>query len=531
MPAASFDRAEQVHAALHAIVSDPEHGPSALGSPHVMANLLSDYLPDAPRESGLLLAAATAGLPDILRGHIGHGMDPVTAVRLTAASLADRTAFTSEACEWVTSEIAWALGIPVAGGIRYPVTAERSMSAGAGAQTADPRPEWVRTHDPRPVAGGPGSPAPGAKSRNRRRLVAGLAVLVVAAGAALIALTHRAHPGPTAQSAPAPDLARFVPGTQRVLRVYHFSLDSGQVPEVAVTTTTGTPRASSTYVPEDVLLLAWDKYARRWTLAYDAARDPVNIANQPDSYTDSFEASYLPVPAALIPKGLGVAGIRLSEIRDQSHGAADLLVTASLLYADGFGQAIGIIHYDGHVARVVWAFVARGGGAAAFGPPGRQEVAVTSIWATASDPQCCPARSYRFVLAKAQEPQVGEYYRVISDDRPWLGAIVTEQPPQSGNSNAVVVSVVPGSPAAGLLRAGDILVGVSGSSARSHGLGPAIFDQLARYKPGQAARLDIYRNGRPLVVGIKLGSLADQKAMNAGVSLPAPNGTVAEYML
>jgi S1-C subfamily serine protease len=94
-----------------------------------------------------------------------------------------------------------------------------------------------------------------------------------------------------------------------------------------------------------------------------------------------------------------------------------------------------------------------------------------------------------------------------------------------------VVSVVPGSPAAGLLRAGDILVGVSGSSARSHGLGPAIFDQLARYKPGQAARLDIYRNGRPLVVGIKLGSLADQKAMNAGVSLPAPNGTVAEYML
>ena len=50
------------------------------------------------------------------------------------------------------------------------------------------------------------------------------------------------------------------------------------------------------------------------------------------------------------------------------------------MFADGYGQEIGIVHYD-------------------------------------------------------SEPQTGESYRVIADNRPWLGAIVTEQPPQSPNGS------------------------------------------------------------------------------------------------
>jgi hypothetical protein len=49
--------------------------------------------------------------------------------------------------------------------------------------------------------------------------------------------------------------------------------------------------------------------------------------------------------------------IHLAEIRDQPHGAADLLVTVTVLFADGFGQDIGIIHYDGR-RQVTWAFLA-----------------------------------------------------------------------------------------------------------------------------------------------------------------------------
>ncbi|HUD37725.1 MAG TPA: hypothetical protein VMR14_12545 [Streptosporangiaceae bacterium] len=76
-----------------------------------MSNLLKDYLPDAPREKSILVAAAEAGLADTLREHVAQGMDPNTAIRLTASSFSSSTPFTPEACNWVTDEIAIALGI------------------------------------------------------------------------------------------------------------------------------------------------------------------------------------------------------------------------------------------------------------------------------------------------------------------------------------------------------------------------------------------------------------------------------------
>lgn len=107
----SLEHAGQAGVALRAIVSDPEHGPSALDNPQTTANLLGDLLPDAPRESGLLVAAVAAGLPGVLRGHVAHGLDPATAITLAAAGLADRTAFTADACQWVAGELAIALGL------------------------------------------------------------------------------------------------------------------------------------------------------------------------------------------------------------------------------------------------------------------------------------------------------------------------------------------------------------------------------------------------------------------------------------
>ncbi len=54
MAAPAFEHADEARAALRAIVSDPAHGPAALDNPQTTANLLQDYLPDAPREAGLL---------------------------------------------------------------------------------------------------------------------------------------------------------------------------------------------------------------------------------------------------------------------------------------------------------------------------------------------------------------------------------------------------------------------------------------------------------------------------------------------
>jgi hypothetical protein len=111
MADSSWEHAAEARAALNAIVTDPEHGTAALSSPRTMSNLLKDLLPDAPREKNLLVAAAEAGLADTLNEHVSQGMDPDTAISLTASSFSARSPLTPDACRWVTGEIAVALGI------------------------------------------------------------------------------------------------------------------------------------------------------------------------------------------------------------------------------------------------------------------------------------------------------------------------------------------------------------------------------------------------------------------------------------
>lgn len=111
MAGMSWEHASEARAALNAIVTDPDHGVAALSNAQTISNLLKDYLPDAPREKSILVAAAEAGLAETLREHVSQGMDPDTAIRLTASSFSSTTPFTPEACDWVTDEIAMALGI------------------------------------------------------------------------------------------------------------------------------------------------------------------------------------------------------------------------------------------------------------------------------------------------------------------------------------------------------------------------------------------------------------------------------------
>jgi len=149
----SWEHAAEARAALNAIVTDPEHGLPALSSPQTMSNLLKDLLPDAPREKSILVAAAEAGIADNLRQHIDQGMDPNTAIRLTASSFSSTTPFTPEACSWVTGEIATAMGLSHGGG-----------QARGGAQPGlDPGQQGMPTQiAPIPGAGyAPGQPTQG----------------------------------------------------------------------------------------------------------------------------------------------------------------------------------------------------------------------------------------------------------------------------------------------------------------------------------------------------------------------------------
>jgi hypothetical protein len=165
-----WDAQGEAQAALQTIVTNPQFGPAALSNPQTMTNLLKDMLPDAPRESSVLVAASDAGVPDMLRSSVSKGMDVGTASRLAAGSFENRTALTPDACNWAVGAMASALRLE-----------ER------GQQTVGPEP--VPSPVPGPVPGpapvpGPGpGPGPGPAPGPGPGRPGGLRIAAVAAAA------------------------------------------------------------------------------------------------------------------------------------------------------------------------------------------------------------------------------------------------------------------------------------------------------------------------------------------------------------
>jgi hypothetical protein len=108
-----WDAQGEAQAALRTIVADPRYGPATLSNAQTMTNLLKDMLPDAPRESSVLVAASDAGVAGILQTHMSNGMDLATASRLAAGSFENQTALTPEACSWAVGAFASALRLDV----------------------------------------------------------------------------------------------------------------------------------------------------------------------------------------------------------------------------------------------------------------------------------------------------------------------------------------------------------------------------------------------------------------------------------
>jgi hypothetical protein len=104
-----WDARGEAHAALRAIVADPRYGTPALSNAQTMTNLLKDMLPDAPRESSVLVAASEVGVAGLLQGNVSQGMDLATASRLAAGTFENQTALTPDACNWAVGILASAL--------------------------------------------------------------------------------------------------------------------------------------------------------------------------------------------------------------------------------------------------------------------------------------------------------------------------------------------------------------------------------------------------------------------------------------
>jgi hypothetical protein len=149
---AQWDESDEAQNALRAIVSNPVYGVAALSSSQIMANLLKDLLPDAPREVSVLVAAAEAGVASNLRDRVSQGMDVGTASAVVAGSFAASTPFKPEACSWAVSEIAGALGLSRPAAVPAPGS---SIPPGSSVPSGSAPPTISA-----PVISGPG-PAPG----------------------------------------------------------------------------------------------------------------------------------------------------------------------------------------------------------------------------------------------------------------------------------------------------------------------------------------------------------------------------------
>src|SRR5260221_586026 len=233
----TWEHAAEVRAALKAIITDPEQGVAALSSAQTMSNLLKDLLPDAPREKSILVAAAEAGLANTLRQHVDQGMDPNTAIRLTASSFSSTTPFTPEACTWVTNEIATALGLRHSGG--WPGGGGYGHGPGQPGGYGIQQPGEYGPAGPMGpiipgVPGGPGGPGGPVKPRGGRRgwlVGGGIAAVVVVAVVVATSLSsggtthHRdsptPHPSPsTSQASPTPSRSPIHPsGTDALVTI------------------------------------------------------------------------------------------------------------------------------------------------------------------------------------------------------------------------------------------------------------------------------------------------------------------------
>jgi hypothetical protein len=151
-----FDAQGEAHEALSTAVGS--YGARVLSDPRILGNLVTDLLPDSPRERSLLVTAAEAGVASELAQHVDQQhLDADTAVELVARALTDRRSIDIAASTWVTTEYARALGYQV-----------RSSSTPPGQFGGQPGPSptaTVRRPGPSPVTPPfPGAQPPAAQS-------------------------------------------------------------------------------------------------------------------------------------------------------------------------------------------------------------------------------------------------------------------------------------------------------------------------------------------------------------------------------
>jgi len=132
-PQPPLDEQGEAREALTSAVTN--YGPRILQNPQILGNVVTDLLPDLPREQNLLIAAAEADVAADLSQHIrNQNLEPGTAVQLAAHALAGRKSIDPAASMWVTTEYAKALGYDVPAYVPLPTPSPEAVPV--------PPPSW-----------------------------------------------------------------------------------------------------------------------------------------------------------------------------------------------------------------------------------------------------------------------------------------------------------------------------------------------------------------------------------------------------
>ena len=304
---------------------------------------------------------------------------------------------------------------------------------------------------------------------------------------------------------PVPNAAAFVPGYS-VTGVTKLDMGGPGPAEEAITAIGGPTQAG--WFPTTVVLIAWDHASRHWRAVFNAAEQPSYQTGDQEGHKG---------PGLIAPGGTGP---RVGVLHDLPGGRASLAYWTPMVDGNTTTWAIGIVNLAGGSARL-WSTDVNIAHIEGYGvkPPGslsprvvgtapHQELLVSAPWETPNDNQSYAVREYSFKVACAAwaGAQCSSYHQV-DDTRSFVGieALTYGFSPKG----AKVVSVYPGSPAAGKLEPGDMVTAVKGAELPPDAKylnGPPVIDQVALLYPGQECQLVVDRQGRYIDVPIRLGS-------------------------
>ena len=336
----------------------------------------------------------------------------------------------------------------------------------------------------------------------QRMLTGGLFLTTLAA---LLSTAGGPNPAGAASNPPAPNLDHFVPATDQIISTLQVHLTQRGPAQEIVDFEKAQPNAQGE-TPKDLMILSWDHFAKRWVTVWDGAK----VQSPDGTSTDGGLAQDAVLPTAAFISNLTYRPIT------PAKGRTDLEFQDFYNFGANGSVEVGVVHYDGQSASMAYFDTVNPGTSRpkVIGKKPHQELSVPVGWLTTADPQCCAVRTYVNTVALRKQKFKGGYqqtdYTITSSTQSWLGVYALLPDQVNGTyPDPLVMTVLPGSPAAGVLQVGDQLVGVAGVSAPSSaGNGPPIMDEVAKSLPGAKIALNIIRGTTPMVVNITLASTA-----------------------